>query len=256
MAELTRTRDELHRSNDSLAAFAGQVSHDLRTPLTAIMANAEMLADEPVVAADPGLAPLANELISASLRMASMIEEVLTYARISGRLSLGDTDLEVLIANVLNDLAPKLRNTQAHVQVGPMPIVQADAGQLYLVLLNLIDNAIKYSGDLTPQVTIGCRAEPDRWQVWVRDTGVGIADDRLEDVFLPFVRVGGAAEGVQGSGLGLDTVRRTIVAHGGKVGIDSTPGEGSIAWFELPRRPDAHNPDSPSDQLRDPQIPS
>ncbi len=239
LAELTRTRDELRRSNDHLAAFAGQVSHDLRTPLTAILANAELLADEPVVAADPGLAPLATEVVRASLRMASMIEEVLTYARVSGRLSLVDTDLEVLIANVLNDLAPKLRERQAHVRVGPMPIVRADAIQLYLVLLNLIDNAVKYSGDRPPEIMVGCRRDPDWWRIWVRDTGVGIPPERLEDVFQPFVRVDGdGADTLEGSGLGLDTVRRIVDAHDGRFGIDSTPGMGSTVWFELPRQSD------------------
>lgn len=239
--ELTRTRDELRRSNENLAAFAGQVSHDLRTPLTAILANAEMLAEEPVVAGDPGLEPLATEIVRASLRMAAMIEEVLAYAQVAGELRLADTDLEVLVANVLNDLGPTLRERRATVRVGPMPTVRADAGQLYVVLLNLVGNAVKYSGDQPPEITIGCRREADACRVWVQDTGIGIPPERLEDVFQPFVRVGGPAgsagsseDEIEGLGIGLDTVRRIIEAHGGRLGLDSTPGEGSTVWFEVP----------------------
>lgn len=239
LAELTRTRDELRRSNDTLAAFAGQVSHDLRTPLTAILANAELLADEPVVCSDPALAPLAIEIVDAGLRMATMIEGVLAHAKVAGRLSIVDTDLEVLVANVLNDLGPRLRQRRADVRRGPLPTVRADAGQLYLVLLNLVDNAVKYAGDRPPNITIGCRCEPDRWRVWVADTGVGIAPERLEDVFAPFVRAYDSTEPpVEGLGIGLDTVRRIVDSHGGQLGIDSPPGAGTTVWFELPRHPE------------------
>ena len=235
LAELTRTRDELRRSNDHLAAFAGQVSHDLRTPLTSILAYAELLAEEPVVASDPGVAPLANQLVKASLRMATMIEEVLAYAQVAGQLRLVETDLEVLVANVVNDLGPMLRERDATVQVGPLPTVCADAGQLYVVLLNLVQNAVKYSGEGPARITIGSSREPDRARIWVRDEGIGIPADRLHDIFKPFVRVDDRADdAVQGLGIGLDTVRRIIESHGGAVGVDSTPGSGSTVWFELP----------------------
>lgn len=236
LAELTRTRDELRRSNDDLAAFAGQVSHDLRTPLTAILANADLLASEPAVASDPELAPLATEVVNASMRMATMIDEVLAYAKVAGRMQPVDIDLEQLMTTVLNDLGPRLRERGASVMVGPLPRVCADAGQLYVVLLNLLDNAAKYSGERPPEITVECRLEPGWCRVSVRDTGVGIPAERLEDVFEPFVRVQDHAAGaVAGTGIGLDTVRRIIEAHGGRIGIDSEPGTGSTVWFELPR---------------------
>jgi signal transduction histidine kinase len=124
------------------------------------------------------------------------------------------------------------------VQVGSLPTVCADAGQLYVVLLNLVDNAAKYSGDGPVEITIACSAEHDRSRIWVRDTGIGIPADRLEDVFKPFVRVGDSRDhAVEGLGIGLDTVRRIIESHGGRLGLDSTPGDGTTVWFELPARP-------------------
>lgn len=240
LAELTRTRDQLRRSNEHLAAFAGQVSHDLRTPLTSILAYAELLAEEPAVASDPGVAPLADGVVAASLRMKSMIEQVLDYAQVAGRLRLVDTDLEVLVASVLNDLGPALRRRGATVHVGSLPTVLADAGQLYVILLNLVDNAVKYAGDGPVEIAIGCSVQDDRARVWVRDTGIGIPADRLEDVFKPFVRVDeGAAHAVEGLGIGLDTVRRMIESHGGRIGLDSTPGAGTTVWFELPAQASA-----------------
>jgi len=235
LAELTRTRDELRRSNDHLAAFAGQVSHDLRTPLTSILAYAELLAEEPVVASDPQVAPLAGQLVNASLRMAKMIEEVLDYAQVAGRLRLVETDLEVLVANVVNDLGPLLREQNATVQVGSLPTVRADAGQLYVVLLNLVQNAVKYSGAGPAKVSIGSSHGSERSRIWVRDEGIGIAPDRLRDIFEPFVRLDDRTENaVEGLGIGLDTVRRIIESHGGEVGAESTRGVGTTVWFELP----------------------
>ncbi|MGA8846527.1 MAG: GAF domain-containing sensor histidine kinase [Nocardioides sp.] len=233
--ELTRIRDELRRSNDELDAFASQVAHDLRTPLTVILANAEQLAVEPAVVSDPDLEPLASGVVGASVRLATMIDDMLAYARVTGRLRLADTDLEVLVANVLHDLGQILRERGATVQVGSLPIVHADAGQLYIVLLNLVDNAVKYAGNRSPDISIGYQAEPHCHRISVRDNGVGIAPERLGDVFEPFVRGHEPGEiAVEGSGIGLDTVKRIVQSHGGSVGLESTLGVGSTVWFELP----------------------
>jgi signal transduction histidine kinase len=78
----------------------------------------------------------------------------------------------------------------------------------------------------------------------VRDEGIGIPADRLEDIFEPFVRVGEAENEVEGLGIGLDTVRRIIEAHGGALGVDSTPGVGSTVWFELPAQASERAPSS------------
>jgi signal transduction histidine kinase len=119
--------------------------------------------------------------------------------------------------------------------MGSLPTVRADAGQLYVVLLNLVQKAVKYSGQGPAKITIGSSHESGRPRIWVRDEGIGIAADRLQDIFEPFVRVDDRTEdAVEGLGIGLDTVRRIIESHRGAVGVESVPGLGTAVWFELP----------------------
>ena len=145
LAALTETRDELHRSNEALSVFAGQVSHDLRTPLTAIMASTEMLGQQPAVAGDVWSGRLVATAHRSATRMAGMIEQILAHARVGAELHRTDTDLDVVLASVLEDLAPTLEARSASVATGALPTLPADGQQLYSVLLNLVSNAVKYA---------------------------------------------------------------------------------------------------------------
>ena len=233
LAELTRTRDELRRSNDQLAVFAGQVSHDLRTPLTAIMANAEMLSTEPVIAGDPALAPLATETLRASRRMAGLIDDFLDHATFGSTLVKTDTDLGTLVRGVLADLAPVINDTGAEIVVDELPTVCADPHQLYSVVLNLLSNALKFSGTGTlPSVTVHARTLPDRWCVSIADNGIGIPPSQHRRVFGLYARL---EETVEGHGIGLPTAQRIVEAHGGRIGITRDRKVGTEVWFDLPR---------------------
>ena len=232
LAELTAARDELKRSNEHLSLFAGQVSHDLRTPLTAILANAEMLSMEPTVVEDEDLAWMVSGVDRAGHRMAAMLEDILAYARVGGDLQSRDTDLGEVVAEVLSDLAPVLDARQADVTVKDLPVVRADTHQLYSVLLNLLSNAVKFTADdVVPQVTVAAERRADTWRVTVTDNGIGVAAERREDMFVLFSR---ADKRVDGSGIGLATARRVVEAHGGRIGMQAAEPQGTTVWFELP----------------------
>jgi signal transduction histidine kinase len=229
---LTRTRDELRRSNELLSLFAGQVSHDLRSPLTAILASTELLAQEPVVRDDPGLAPLAHAALAAGRRMTSMIEEMLEQARAGARPRLDDVDLGGLLEDVLADLAPVLTERGALARHDELPVVRADRHQLYVVLLNLLSNAVKFTPLCTrPVVELRARRQEHCWRVEVRDNGAGIPADRRASVFDLYAR---AAPGIDGSGIGLATARRAVEAHGGEIGVEDGAAAGTTIWFTLP----------------------
>jgi signal transduction histidine kinase len=118
------------------------------------------------------------------------------------------------------------------VTVGALPTVQADDQQLYSVLLNLISNAVKYARPHVPPVVDVSSARRDgAWRVSIKDNGIGIPADEHDRVFGLFNRV---ETSVEGSGIGLATVKRIIEAHGGRIGIDPVDGPGTIVWFELP----------------------
>ena len=232
LAALTQTRDELHRSNEALSVFAGQVSHDLRTPLTAIMASTEMLGQQPAVMADQWSERLVATAFRSATRMAGMIEQILAHARVGAELHKEPSDLRVVIGSVLEDLAPTLTAKAATVDVGELPTLPADAQQLYSVLLNLVSNAVKYARpDVSPIVGVTAERHGRMWRISVRDNGVGIAPGDRERVFELFSRVGTAGDG---SGIGLATVKRIIEAHGGSIGISHSDRPGTLVWFELP----------------------
>lgn len=230
--ELEVVRDELRRSNQHLTLFAGQVSHDLRSPLTAILATAEMLAGEPAVETDQDLHQMVDAVSQAGLRMNRMIEEMLGFALQGGSLQLRETRLEHVVSLVLADLAPLLTQTDAEVVVGDLPVVVADADMLYSVVLNLLTNALKFGRPgVAPRVAVDAARLDGRWRVTVADNGRGIAPDRRDAVFALYER---AADDVGGHGIGLATTRRLVEAHGGTVGVGESPTGGAAVWFELP----------------------
>jgi signal transduction histidine kinase len=232
LLELTTVRDELRRSNDHLTQFAGQVSHDLRTPLTAILVNAEMLAGEPVVAGDADLSQMVDGVTQAGHRMDAMIEEMLAYAREGGRLRLTDTDLAKLVGRVLADLEPLLKRDNADIQVGTLPHVRADADLLYSVVLNLMTNAIKFARpDTRPTVWITADRIAEHWRVRVTDDGIGVPADRQAAMFELFAR---GNDGTPGHGIGLATAQRIVEAHGGTIGMETPAAGGTSVWFDLP----------------------
>jgi signal transduction histidine kinase len=232
LAALTQARDELHRSNEALSVFAGQVSHDLRTPLTAIMASTEMLGQRPAVAGDEWSERLVATAHRSATRMAGMIEQILSHAKVGAELHRTDTDLRVVLASVLEDLAPTLEARSASVVAGELPTLPADEQQLYSVLLNLVSNAVKYARPgVAPVIEVSAERRGERWRCAVQDNGIGISAADRDRVFGLFSRV---ETSVEGSGIGLATARRIIEAHGGAIGVSSAEGPGTIVWFELP----------------------
>jgi signal transduction histidine kinase len=232
LSDLTAARDELRRSNDLLSVFAGQVSHDLRGPLSAIMASAEMLEQRDSVAEDPLASRLVGTTMRASTRMAGLIEEILTHARVGARLERTETDLDAVLADVLTDLAPSIEHARATISADRLPTLWADGAQLYSVLLNLVSNALKYTREgVDPVVTVTAHLTEDRWRITVQDNGAGVPEADRERIFQLFTRV---ATEVAGSGIGLATCKRIVEVHGGSIGVDPAPEGGSCFWFELP----------------------
>lgn len=230
--QLEEAQDELRRSNDLLSHFADQVSHDLRQPLTAVLANAELLSTEPVVADDPDASSLVEATLAAGGRMSRLIDTILAYARAGSSLALADVALDPILEEIRSDLAPVLVQRSVTLAAGSLPTVRADRQQLYAILQNLISNAIKFTPTGTdPEVRLSATHDGDCWRITVADNGRGIPEDRRESVFELYSR---ADTSVGGSGIGLATVRRAVHAHGGEVGIDDAPGGGAAFWFTLP----------------------
>jgi len=234
---MERLHAELERSNEQLAAFAGQVSHDLRNPLTALSMSLRMIVEQLAAAevdADE-ITWLVGRALRGADRMQSLMDALLAYARVDAELLRVDVDLSAVMVAVEDDLATALAG--ATLTLGSMPTVVGDPVQLRVVLQNLIANAAKFTrpGEPARVEVTGRRVPGDRgpsgWRIEVVDHGVGVPAHQRERVFEPFTRLHAK---VPGSGIGLATVRRVIDAHGGRLGLAETPDGGTTAWFELP----------------------
>ncbi len=230
--QLELSQAELSRSNELLTLFAGQVSHDLRSPLTAILANTELLASEPAVVADPAVSELVTATYDAGRRMAGLIDTILGYARVGSEIERSVVRLDEVLDHVLDDLGPVLTQRSARIARDPLPEVVGDPTLLYTVLQNLVANAVKFTpADRTPEVQVAATRQSDGWRVTVTDNGRGIPPADRDQVFALHAR---GDRSVQGSGIGLATARRAVEAHGGRIGVDDAPTGGAVVWLVLP----------------------
>lgn len=239
--ELRRITRELGRSNESLAQFAGQVSHDLRTPLTALAGFLELAADSPELVDAPRAASALSRAEAATARMSALVEDLLDYARIGGRPSRRPVDLADVVADVVDDLDAQVAVTGASLEVDPLPVVPGDPTLLRALLQNLLSNALKFgaAGGRSPRVEVRCDELDGGWRVRVEDDGPGVPEAERDRVFGLLERgaaqadpdAAGAADGL---GIGLSTCRRIVEALGGRIGIDESPLGGASVWVLLP----------------------
>ncbi len=235
----------VQRSQQAQRDFVANVSHDLKTPLTSIQGYSQALLDG-TAATTASRERAAVVINQEAQRLGRLVEEVIDLARIdSGRLQLRPepVDLAALIDELVELLEPRSAaaaiTVTVQVPAGGLPRLNADPDRLRRVLTNLLDNALAYTPPggavaitATPYPREG--AAPVGIEVAVTDSGPGIAAEDLERIFERFYRVDKARTAGNGSGLGLAIVKEIVEAHGGVVGVESTPGQGSRFWLRLP----------------------
>jgi signal transduction histidine kinase len=228
--ELERTVSELSRSHGELAAFAGQVSHDLKTPLTASLGFTELLRELPSVAGDPVAQSYLARCTSSGRRMLNLVDDLLAYARVGGRLRKRVVPLDEVLPQVLEDLGAL---TEGATVRWTGDDVLADPAQLRVLLQNLIGNACTYRATERPcRVLVTAAAGGGRTRLNVIDNGPGIPAAARDEALAPLSRLRGD---VPGSGLGLATCARIARAHGGALRLATTPGGGLTVTVDLPR---------------------
>jgi signal transduction histidine kinase len=219
---------EQRRMEAELRGFADMVAHDLREPVTGIAHLVTLLERRHEAPPDPAVLDL---LRASTERARGLIDGVLAYAR-AGELELAPVALGTLMAEVAEDLRPRLDEAGATLDVGALPEVRGDARQLRRLLQNLVANAVKFRGDRPPRVKVSARAGHEGWVVSVEDSGVGIPADDAARIFGMFARASGDHEG---TGIGLAVCRRVVEAHGGRIWVEPADGGGSVFRFTLPQ---------------------
>ena len=247
--ELRELNERLRKQNKELDAFAQTASHDLREPLRTIRNYVDVLREDHRDALNEDGRLVLDRMASVGDRMRERLESLIEFARSGHRemhrepLSLGD-----VVAEALGDLALRVSETGAEVVVGdPLPDVFADRVMLGGILVNLIDNALKYSDRKRPHVEIGVERARPEWRemmqgapfcVFVRDHGIGIAPADLEAVFQIFKRLHDDVAYGGGFGVGLSIVQNLVLRHGGRIWVESEPRKGTTFYFTLATGPE------------------
>jgi K+-sensing histidine kinase KdpD len=227
--------EALRRSDEVKTALLRAVSHDLRSPLTAVMAAGEALSAREIEAGDRRA--LAEAIVAESARLSRLVDKLLDLSRLEGGHAQPRPDwcsIEEVVVAAVEDLGE--RGSLVRVSLDPdLPLVRADAAQLERALANLLDNAIRFSAG--EQALVRARPLRDRVAIRVVDRGPGVAHADLERIFEPFYQGAGDRSSHEGSGLGLAIVRGLVEVNGGRVWAESTPGQGTTFVVELPLEP-------------------
>jgi signal transduction histidine kinase len=232
-ALLEKARD-LERSNSELEQFAYVASHDLQEPLRMVAGYTQLLARRYRGRLDEEADQFIEYAVDGVTRMQQLIQDLLAYSRVD---SCGAEFLPVMMSEVLEwallNLETAIESSGAIITHGELPAVSGDRTQLGSLLQNLIGNAIKFRGQNPPEIRVGAERRGGEWVFEVRDNGIGIEPEYRDRVFEIFQRLH-ASEEYEGTGIGLAVSQRIVERHGGRIWVESAPGEGSSFLFTLP----------------------
>ncbi|HEX8077684.1 MAG TPA: PAS domain S-box protein, partial [Chthoniobacterales bacterium] len=238
-AALREAKNEADRANQAKSDFLSRMSHELRTPLNAILGFGQLLERQNPTASQRARV---EHILSAGRHLLNLINEVLDISRIeAGHLQLSVEPVAVaeVVDEALNLIRPLATERQMHLSVDvgldSSLYVVADRQRFKQVLLNLLTNAVKYTGVGGSVALVLDQSHSTNTRLVVTDTGAGIDPEKLARLFKPFERLGAEQSNVEGTGLGLALCQRLMHAMGGDIGVHSVVGKGSAFWVELPK---------------------
>jgi light-regulated signal transduction histidine kinase (bacteriophytochrome) len=237
-AALQEANAALKRSNLELERFAYVASHDLQTPMRGIASFAELLYANYADRLDAQGGDWLRRIIDSINQLQRLIRDLLEYARIGAEVQpLEAVPMRDVFNEVLELFDATIRATGAQVTCGELPTVMGHRSELIELLLNLIDNALKYHGPEPPRVHVSAERIGGEWRFSVRDNGIGIGPRYHERIFEIFTRLHGPHE-FPGTGIGLAASRRIVHLHGGRIWVESELGKGSVFRFTIPESSD------------------
>lgn len=227
--------EALARSNAELEQFAYVASHDLQEPLRMVSSFTQLLARRYQGQLDADADEYIRFAVEGAKTMQAMIRDLLAYARLDAAApSALPLPLDAALDGALLNLRAALEEAAPALRRDPLPEVPGDLGQLTQLFQNLLGNALKFRQAGRPlEIGIGAAREGDAWRCWVKDNGLGFDVKHADRIFTLFQRLH-ARDAYPGSGIGLAFCKRIVERHGGRIWVESLPGEGSTFCFTLP----------------------
>lgn len=232
---LAQRSQELVRSNAELEQLAYVASHDLQEPLRMVASYVQLLEQRYGGKLDAEAHEFIGFAVDGVKRMQALIDDLLTYSRVGTKAKpLQATHCNAVLKTVLQALRLAIEESGAQIQCAAMPAVQGDAAQLTQLFQNLLANAIKFRGAQAPLIEVRVEPEDEFWRFEVKDNGIGIAPEYFDRIFVMFQRLHNRTR-YPGTGIGLAICKKIVERHGGRIWVESEPGQGSIFKFTLPQ---------------------
>jgi PAS domain S-box-containing protein len=236
--ELEAAKALAEKANLAKSDFLSSMSHELRSPLNAILGFAQLMESESPLPT-PSQKESIDQILQAGWHLLTLINEILDLAKVESRqvpLSEEPVSMAEVLLECQGMIEPQAQQRGIRTTF-PDPAlprhVMADRTRLKQVLLNLLSNAIKYNKDEGTIVVTCVEVRPGRIRVSIGDSGAGLPPEQLAQLFQAFNRLGQEAGGVEGTGIGLVVAKRLVELMGGEIGMESTVGSGSVSWFEF-----------------------
>lgn len=240
-AESRRYVEDLERSNREVEQFAYMASHDLQEPLRMVASYLQLLARRYQGRLDAEADEFIRIAVDSAHRMKALIDSLLEYSRAGGKQQDFQTcNCTFLLMEVLTSLRLIIEENGGVVVHEPLPTLMVDGAQLRQVFQNLIGNAIKFRKSACPIVHVTAGRQEESWVFCVRDNGIGVDMKFADRIFSAFQRLHTAKE-YPGTGIGLAICKKIVERHGGRIWVESVPGQGSAFYFTLPVNEGGHH---------------
>ncbi len=239
-----RAEEELTKALEVKDDFLGMVSHEMRTPLTNVMASAALLDNRELTLAEEEKTEVLTEMRLSSERLAKTIDNMLALARVQAgrKMEVESISLQALVDEQMAQHLKRYESRKIGVsQDGAVPEAKGSADYVRHVISNFLENAEKYSPRQEP-ILVELRREGDEVVVRVLDGGVGVTEEEAEHIFEPFYRSPRVTSGSSGMGIGLSVCKRLVEEQGGRIWAIPRPGGGSEFGFSLPAASDGGAP--------------
>lgn len=234
--KLMQLNQKLEQSNKELEQFAYVASHDLQEPLRMISSFTKLFERRYKDLVDQDGREFIEYIVEGAERMQNLIEELLKFSRIQTRgKPFEKIDIASVIEQVKKNLQMYIEESDASLIYDNLPRIKCDKSQMILLFQNLIQNAIKFRSDKSPEIKIDAEENENYWKFKVEDNGIGIKEEYLNKIFRIFQRLHSRKE-YQGTGTGLALCKRIVERHGGKIWVESKPDQGSQFYFTITKR--------------------